>query len=533
MPVHDAFSKIILRARLLEKSPWKGRQRQSFASLGINGSLNLSDPTLLQTTSFINGSFSAPTQPADLPVINPYDGSVVACLHGVSSSEIDAALRSASRGLDLWRRTPSLERASVLKRLLSLLDTHTPDLAKIIVAENGKPHKEALAEVAYATPYIAQVLSTVHTASHGTRCAEISPSTLSMLLREPIGVVLAVTPWNFPLAMLARKLAPALAAGCPVVAKPSEQTPLSSLALAELARRAGVPPGVLSVLVTADARRACEAALAHRDVRMLSFTGSTAVGRALAATAARRVQRTAMELGGLAPFVVCEDADVRAAVDGLMRNKFRNSGQSCVSANRVLVHRGIAREFVALLARRMREEVVLGRGTQPSATVGPLINRAAVARVRGQMEDAVSRGARVACQVAVPAGEDEAVFFPPTLLVDVPDEAECFRVETFGPLIAVQLFDDVNVAVAKANSTEMGLAGYVYSKCLKTATSVARSLQVGMVGVNDVSITDSRTCFGGVKQSGGGREGSEFQLDDYTEAKYVYLNHGDATDAAS
>lgn len=489
-------------------------------------SLNLSDPELLQTTSFINGSFALPSSDTDLPVFNPYDGSLIANLHSVSPTALDAALSSASLSFTVWRNTPTLERTAALDRLLSLMKQHADDLAKIIVAENGKPHQEALGEVAYAASYIAQVRAAAYTASHGTRCIEMSKDALAMILREPIGIVLAVTPWNFPIAMLARKLAPALAAGCTVISKPSEETPLTALALAELVNRAGFPPGVFSVVVTAESKRVCKEILAHRDVRMVSFTGSTRVGRELSASAASRLQRTAMELGGLAPLIVCADANVPDAVDGLFRNKFRNAGQSCVSVNRVYVHSTAVNEFVERIAARMQAEVVLGKGTEATSTVGPLINRAAVARVRAQIENAVGLGARIACQVPVPEGEDPEVFCAPTLLVDVPDNADCLRFETFGPVIAVQTFEDIAEAVRKANDTEMGLASYVYSCSLQTATSVARSLETGMVGVNEVAISECRTCFGGVKQSGSGREGSEFQLEDYTEAKYVFLSHG-------
>lgn len=481
---------------------------------------------LLRTTSFIHGAFATPSGTPDLPVRNPYNNAVVATLHSVSPSEVDAALNSASDALRLWRNTPSLERVAVLDRLQQLLDSHADDLASIIVAENGKPRAEALGEVAYASSYISQAKSAALNTTHGTRAGALDAGSLALVLREPIGIVLAVTPWNFPLAMLARKLSPALATGCAVVAKPSEFTPLSALALAELAAQAGVPSGVFSVLVGTQSKEICEQVLAHSNVRMVSFTGSTRVGRALSAAAARRLQRTAMELGGLAPFIVCEDADLHAAADGLMKNKFRNAGQSCVSINRAYVHASIVDEFLALVEVRMERDVVLGDGNEPGTTVGPLISKDSVQRVRAQIANAVELGATVVFEGALPDGEDNGTFCRPTLLADVPDEADVVRLETFGPVIAVQSFDDYEDVIRKANDTEMGLASYVYSQSLKRAHSIARSLEAGMVGVNSVAISESRTCFGGVKQSGSGREGSEFCLDDYTEFKYVLMQHG-------
>lgn len=488
----------------------------------------VSDSKLLRTSSFINGAFVAPSADPNLLVRNPYNDELVAPVSSVRSEQVDEALKGTSEAFGRWRRTAGLKRIAVLNRFLQLIEEHSDDLAAILVAENGKPRREALGEVKYAASYIEQACHVAYNASHGTRAAQFDAETLALIVREPIGVVLSVTPWNFPLAMLTRKLAPALAVGCTMVAKPSEYTPLSALALAELARRADVPAGVFNVLVSAQSRKICEQVLAHTDVRMVSFTGSTHVGRALCEMAAKRLQRTSMELGGLACLIVCEDADLHRAVDGLMINKFRNAGQSCVSINRAYVHAALHDEFVGLVKSRMERDVVVGDGNAPTTTVGPLISKHAVQRVRAQVENAVKLGAKLLFESAIPDDGFSNAFCAPALLVDVPDDADVLRCETFGPVLAIQRFDDYARVVDKANNTEMGLASYVYSQNLMRAHSIARALETGMVAVNNVFLSDARTCFGGVKQSGGGREGSEFCLDDFTEMKQVLVKHGSA-----
>jgi succinate-semialdehyde dehydrogenase / glutarate-semialdehyde dehydrogenase len=454
-------------------------------------------------------------------VSNPATLKTIASVPRLSPYQILAAIDAARDAQLTWREETAAHRGRILRRWFELMQDHAEDLAALVTAENGKPLKEARAEVAYAAAFLEWFAEEARRA-YGDVIPAPQRGRSIQVIKQPVGVCAAITPWNFPLAMVTRKVGPALAAGCSVVLKPAEQTPLSALALALLGVEAGVPPGVLNV-VTGDPREIGRVLTGSTTVRKLSFTGSTPVGVTLMEQCAPTMKRLSLELGGNAPLIVFDDADLDLAIEGTLVAKFRNSGQSCVGANRIYVQRGIYATFARQFAERV-SALRLGEGFEPNVDVGPLIDARAVEKVSRHVADAVARGARVLTGGRrSPLGEH---FFEPTVLIDVPADALFTTEETFGPLAALIPFDTVDEAVSLANDTLFGLAAYVFTRDLARATRVSERIESGMVGVNTGLISSEVAPFGGIKMSGLGREGSKYGLDEYTETKYLCLDSG-------
>jgi succinate-semialdehyde dehydrogenase / glutarate-semialdehyde dehydrogenase len=478
---------------------------------------SLNDPGLLKTDALIGGEWVAGA--ARFDINDPATGLKLADVANLAGSEADLAIAAADKAWPAWRAKPAKERHAVLMKWFSLIVANADDLARILTAEQGKPLAESRGEVFYGASFIEWFAEearrvygeTIPTTDNGKRY---------IVLKQAVGVCAAITPWNFPIAMITRKVAPALAAGCPVIIKPAEQTPLSALALAELAQRAGMPAGVLNV-VTADGDNSIlvgNALCASDVVRHLSFTGSTEVGRILMKQCAPSIKKLSLELGGNAPFIVFDDADIDSAVEGAMVSKYRNAGQTCVCANRLYVQEGVYDTFIARLAEKARG-IKVGNGFEPGIHQGPLIDANAVAKVESHIADALAKGARV---VVGGARIDER-FFTPTVLADVNSDMLCTKEETFGPLAPVMKFKTEAEAIALANDTEFGLASYFYSRDVGRIFRVGEALEYGMVGINTGLISVAEVPFGGVKQSGLGREGSHQGIDDYVEVKYLCL----------
>ncbi|WP_280925507.1 NAD-dependent succinate-semialdehyde dehydrogenase [Caldimonas aquatica] len=477
----------------------------------------LKDPTLLKTDALIAGEWVRGDSRFD--VTDPATGQKLANVANLGAADAQRAIAAADEAWPAWRAMTAKARHAVLMKWFHLLREHAEDLARIMTAEQGKPLAEAKGEVAYAASFVEWFAEEAKRV-YGETIPTTDPNKRYVVIKQPIGVCAAITPWNFPIAMITRKVAPALAAGCPVVIKPAEQTPLSALATAELAVRAGFPAGVLNV-VTADAARSIEVGkvmCASDTVRHLSFTGSTEVGRILMQQCAPTIKKLSLELGGNAPFIVFDDAELDSAVEGAIASKYRNAGQTCVCANRLYVQEGIYEAFVAKLADKTRG-LKVGNGFEPGVVQGPLIDDQAVAKVERHVQDAVQKGARV-----LAGGQRlEGRFFQPTVLADATPEMLCSREETFGPVAPVFRFKTEEDVIALANATEFGLASYFYSRDIGRIFRVAEALEYGMVGVNTGLIAVAEVPFGGVKQSGLGREGSHHGMDDYVEIKYLCL----------
>lgn len=455
---------------------------------------------------------------AALTVRNPADGEVLGHVPSLGAAETRQAVAAAAAAMADWRQCLARERAAVLRRWRDLMLENQEDLARIITLEQGKPLAEARGEIAYAAGFL-EWFGEEAKRVYGRVIPSPWPDRRTLTLQQPIGVCAAITPWNFPSAMLTRKAGAAIAAGCTVVAKPASQTPFSALALAVLAERAGLPPGVLNV-VTGPAAAIGEALTADPGVRLLSFTGSTETGQRLMAQCSGTVKRVTLELGGNAPFIVFDDADLDLAVEGALASKYRNAGQTCVCANRLLVQEGIYDPFTSRLAERVAA-LKVGPGLESGVEQGPLISEAAVAKVEAHIADAVGKGARVLC-----GGRRHALghtFFEPTVLADVSADMHVCREETFGPVAPVLRFRDEAEAIALANATESGLAAYFYARDMGRVWRVAEALEFGMVGVNAGVISTEVAPFGGVKQSGLGREGGYSGIEEYLETKYVCL----------
>ena len=478
---------------------------------------SLNDPTLLKTDGLIDGQWVSGS--SRFAVLDPATGGHLADVANLGAEQAQAAITAANRAWPAWRAKTAKERAGILMKWYALLHQHADDLARIMTAEQGKPLAEARGEVVYGASFVEWFAEEAKRV-YGETIPTTDPTKRYLVLKQPVGVCAAITPWNFPIAMITRKVAPALAAGCPVVIKPAEATPLSALACAELALRAGMPPGVLNVL-TADAQRsiAIGHVLCDSDVvRHLSFTGSTEVGRILAAQCAPTIKKISLELGGNAPFIVFDDADVDSAVEGAMVSKYRNAGQTCVCANRLYVQEGVYDAFVSKLAAKAGG-IKVGNGFEAGVNQGPMIDAQAMAKVQAHVADAVAQGARVVTG-GQPIGER---FFTPTVLADVTSQMLCAREETFGPVAPVFRFKTEAEAIALANATEFGLASYFYSRDIGRIFRVAEALEYGMVGINTGLISTAEVPFGGVKQSGLGREGSRHGIEDYVEMKYLAL----------
>jgi succinate-semialdehyde dehydrogenase/glutarate-semialdehyde dehydrogenase len=477
----------------------------------------LADPSLLRTDALIDGQWVAGT--ARFAVNDPATGALLADVANLGEQHAQAAIEAADRAWKPWRSRTAKERANVLMKWFHLMHQHADDLARLMTAEQGKPLAEARGEVTYGASFVEWFAEEARRV-YGESIPTSDNNKRYLTIKQSIGVCVAITPWNFPMAMITRKVAPALAAGCTVVIKPAEQTPLTALAMAELAIRAGVPAGVLNVLVADGANSIAigKALCASPVVRHLSFTGSTEVGRILARQCADTIKKLSLELGGNAPFIVFDDADIDSAIEGALASKYRNAGQTCVCANRLYVQDGIYDEFVKRLAARV-DAMPVGNGFTPGVLQGPLIDDDAVAKVERHVADALSKGARL-----VTGGKRlEGRFYAPTVLADVTSAMQCAREETFGPLAPVFRFKTEQEVIAAANDTEVGLASYFYTRDIGRIFRVSEELEYGMVGVNTGLISTAEVPFGGVKQSGLGREGSHMGMDDYVEVKYICL----------
>ncbi|MFC3107722.1 NADP-dependent succinate-semialdehyde dehydrogenase [Undibacterium arcticum] len=480
--------------------------------------LPLKDPTLLRQQAYINGQWCDADNGATFPVTNPATGDQLGTIPHMGAAETSRAIAAANDAWPAWRKKTAKERSAILRKWNDLLLANVDDLALLMTAEQGKPLAEAKGEIAYAASFLEWF---------GEEAKRINGDTMEspwadrriVVIKQPIGVCAAITPWNFPAAMITRKVGPALAAGCPIVLKPAEATPYSALALAVLAERAGVPPGVFSV-VTGDARAIGGEMTSNPTVRKLSFTGSTQVGRLLMQQSAPTVKKLSLELGGNAPFIVFDDADLDAAVEGAIASKYRNAGQTCVCANRIYVQDGVYDAFAQKLVAAV-SQLKVGNGQDAGVTQGPLIDQKAVEKVEQHIADALSKGGRV-----LTGGKRHALghsFFEPTVIVDVTAEMRVAKEETFGPMAPLFRFKTEDDVLALANDTEFGLASYFYSRDIGRIWRVAEGLESGMVGINSGLISNEIAPFGGVKQSGLGREGSKYGMDDYLVIKYMCI----------
>ncbi|HJV92476.1 MAG TPA: NAD-dependent succinate-semialdehyde dehydrogenase [Azonexus sp.] len=478
--------------------------------------MNLQNRQLLRTANLIGGQWIAADDQAVLAVLDPATGDLLAEVPRCGAAETRRAIAAAETAWPAWRALTAKQRGQLLLAWFKLILDNADDLAQLITAEGGKPLAEARGEVIYGASFV-EWFAEEGKRTYGESIPSPAADKRLVVIKQPIGVCAAITPWNFPLAMITRKVAPALAAGCPVVVKPAEATPLTALALAVLAEQAGLPAGVFNV-VTGDPQAIGGELTANPIVRKLSFTGSTAVGRLLMAQSAPTVKKLSLELGGNAPFIVFDDADVDAAVDGAITAKYRNTGQTCVCANRFLVQSGIYEEFAGKLAEKSRG-LKVGPGTEAGVTQGPLINATGLAKVEAHVADALAKGARV-----LSGGARHALggnFFQPTVLADVTPDMKVAREETFGPVAPLFRFDTEQQAVAMANDTEFGLAAYFFSRDIGRCWRVGEALEYGMVGINTGLISNEVAPFGGIKQSGIGREGSSYGIEEYLEVKYL------------
>ena len=479
----------------------------------------LDDPGLLRTQCLVDGRWRDADGGGTCDVTNPATGEHLGTVPDMGAAETRTAVEAASVAFPAWAKRTAQERAVVLRRMHALMMEHQEDLARLMTAEQGKPLAESRGEIAYSAAYLEWF------AEEGRRMyGEVIPAHAAdkriVVLRQPVGVVAAITPWNFPSAMLGRKLGPALAAGCTVVCKPALQTPYSALALAVIGERAGLPPGVINVVTGSDAAAIGEAMTSHPKVRKLSFTGSTAVGRQLMRQCADGIKRVSLELGGNAPFIVFEDADLDAAVQGAIASKFRNTGQTCVCANRLFVHDAVYDAFARKLVAAV-SQLRVGDGLAGETDQGPLIDARALEKVEAHVADAIAKGAKVML-----GGQRHALgrtYYQPTVLRDASPDMRLAREETFGPVAPLFRFHDEAEAIAMANATDAGLAGYFYTRDLGRSWRVAEALECGVIGINTGLVSTEVAPFGGVKESGMGREGSRHGLHDYTELKYTCI----------
>ncbi len=479
--------------------------------------LGLEDEQLVKCFSYINGSWHR--SESQLPVTNPANGKVIAQVSNAGIIETELAVKAAKQALKSWSSKTANERAALLRNWFNLMIQHQDDLARILTLEQGKPLAEAQGEIANGASFI-EWFAEEGKRVYGDTIPGPSGDKRIIVIKQPVGVVAAITPWNFPSAMIARKAAAALAAGCTFVVRPAIQTPLSALAMAELAERAGIPGGVFNVVVGEDARSMGKVLTQHPDIAKFTFTGSTAVGKILLSQCATTVKKVSMELGGNAPFIVFDDADIDAAVQGALASKYRNAGQTCVCSNRIFVQKGIVErfteQFTAAVAR-----LAIGDGLAAGTDIGPMISRDALSGVDALVKDAIAAGATLAL-----GGEPHvagAAFYQPTVLTNVSNEMSVAQHEIFGPVSPIIAFDNEEEVIAMANDTEYGLAAYFYARDIGRIWRVAEALEYGMVGINEGLIANAAAPFGGIKQSGSGREGSKYGLDDYLEIKYLCM----------
>ena len=480
--------------------------------------MQLQDSSLLKTQAHIDGQWLDADSGETLAVTNPASGETIANVAKCGTAETRRMIEAAAVAQTQWAKSTIKERAAVLRRWFDLVMENQEDLAQILTAEQGKPLAEARGEVAYGANYI-EWFSEESKRVYGDTIPQPSNDKRIVVIKQPVGVVACITPWNFPNAMLTRKIAPAIAAGCAVVCKPANATPLSALALMELAVRAGFPPGLMNIVTGRTAQIGAELT-GNPTVRKVTFTGSTPVGKQLMAECAQSVKRTSMELGGNAPFIVFDDADIDAAVQGTLVSKYRNAGQTCVCSNRIIVQAGIYDEFVSKLTAATKN-LVIGSGTEEGVTVGPLIDEKAANNVCDFIDDALAKGAKV----ALGGGRSDlgGSFILPTILTDVSRDMRVFSEEIFGPVAPVFKFETEAEVVEMANDTEFGLAAYFYSRDIGRVWRVAEQLEYGIVGVNEGVVSNEMAPFGGVKESGSGREGSKYGMDDYMVMKYICM----------
>ncbi|ADZ89353.1 NAD-dependent succinate-semialdehyde dehydrogenase [Marinomonas mediterranea] len=484
--------------------------------------VTLSQPNLLKNQSYVNGEWVSADSGKTYAITNPSNGEHIIDIADLGADDTTRAVEAAEKALKGWQALTAKERSTALRRWNQLILDNQEDLGKLMTLEQGKPLAEAKGEVGYGASFIDWFADEARRLN-GDVIPTFAKDKRVLTIKQGVGVVAAITPWNFPIAMITRKAGPALAAGCTIVIKPSDETPLCALALAELAHQAGIPAGVLNVVVGKSAKDIGGVLTSNPIVRKLSFTGSTPVGKLLLSQCAQTVKRTSMELGGNAPFIVFNDADLDAAVDGAMASKFRNAGQTCVCANRILVQEGIYDAFAEKLAKRVAE-LKTGDGFEDGVTIGPLINPAAIEKVEGLVSDALEKGAKTLTGGST-LSTTGAQFFAPTVLTDVTDEMDIFSSEIFGPVAPLFKFSTEEEAVAMANDTPFGLAAYFYSQDLSRIWRVSENLEYGMVGINEGMISSEVAPFGGVKESGSGREGSVYGIDEYVEVKYLCMGN--------
>lgn len=482
--------------------------------------LKLTDATLLRSQLYIDGSWVDADNSATLGVFNPATKEEIVAIPNAGAAETRRAIEAADRAFASWRNVVAKERSAILKRWFSLIMANQEDLAQLMTAEQGKPLAESRGEVAYGAAFV-EWFAEEGRRIYGDTISANNPNQRIVTLKQPVGVVAAITPWNFPIAMITRKVAPALAAGCTIVLKPATETPLCALALAALGERAGVPPGVFSVVAGSNARAIGGEMTGSKIVRKVTFTGSTEIGKLLMAQCAETVKKTSMELGGNAPFIVFDDADLDAAVVGAMASKYRNAGQTCVCANRILVQESVFDAFAEKLVTAVKA-LKIGNGADEGVTVGPLINDAAFAKVSAIVNEATGKGAKVLTGGKGSAGHGDN-FYEPTVLVDVDDSMDVYNEEIFGPVAPLFKFKTEEDAIRIGNDTPFGLSAYFYSRDIGRIWRVAEGLDYGIVGINEGIISTEVAPFGGVKESGIGREGSKYGIDDYLEIKYLCM----------
>lgn len=471
---------------------------------------------LLKKSSYINGNWVNSNN--SFEVINPFNNQVIDTVANAGITETKDAVNAAKAAFATWSATPAKDRALLLRKWFDLINENIDELAEILTLEQGKPLIEAKGEIAYGASYIEWFAEEAKRV-YGDTIQAPSTDKQIIVIKQPVGVVAAITPWNFPNAMIARKASAALAAGCTFVVRPSELTPLSALALAELAEQAGIPPGVFNVVVGTDAQGMGKILTTHPDIAKFTFTGSTIVGKLLTKQCASTVKKVSMELGGNAPFIVFEDADIDSAIKGAILSKFRNAGQTCICTNRFFIHETVLQAFTERFINAVNK-LNLGDGFNTATSIGPMISKEAVASVNHLVEQSIELGASLATGGKSQLGNN---FYQPTVLTNVTNDMPIARNEIFGPVASIISFSNEAQAIEMANNTEYGLASYFYSKDISRVWRVSKALEFGMVGINDTVISNAAAPFGGIKSSGFGREGSKYGLDDYLEIKYISL----------
>jgi succinate-semialdehyde dehydrogenase/glutarate-semialdehyde dehydrogenase len=477
------------------------------------------DSKLFRDKAYINGEWVDADSGDSIPVTNPADGSVLGRVPDMGQDETRRAIEAANAALPAWSARTGKDRANILRRWYELIMENQEDLARLMTAEQGKPLAESRGEVAYGASFV-EWFAEEGKRTYGDVIPHHAPGKRLVTIKQPVGVIAAITPWNFPNAMITRKIAPALAAGCTTLVKPAAETPLSALALAELGERAGFPPGIFNVITTGHASRVGGEMTGNPIVRKFSFTGSTEIGKLLMKQCADTVKKVTMELGGNAPFIVFDDADLDAAVQGALASKYRNAGQTCVCANRFLVQDGVYEAFAEKLAAATAK-LLVGRGEKDGVSVGPLINKDAIDKVESIVKDAVDKGARVV--LGGKRDQTGSNFYQPTILTNVSADMEVASEEIFGPVAPLFRFKTDEEAIRIANDTPFGLAAYFYSRDIARVWKIAEALEYGMVGINEGILSTEVAPFGGVKESGVGREGSKYGIDEYMEIKYLCL----------